>query len=234
MKKTWTMILTSVVAGAAGLALRIQQLRTMVDAQGKLEQGAGKGLLTWLCLAVAVLFALYACFCKKKDIRTQLTAREAALRLIAAVLMLMGAALRFEQERLTAICGVLAGILLAADTMGKKEKTAASAVMPLLAVLCLVVQLVAQFRDWSRDPAILDYCFDLFALICLVASVLHTAGNRLGYVHRKMPLFFGMSGVLFNMTALPGGGTVKLLIGIGSTLWLLAGLPALLEEAQQQ
>ena len=150
------------------------------------------------------------------------------MRLIAAVLILVGAALRFEQERLVAICTALAGIFLAVDAAGKKEK----ALPLLLAVLCFVVSLVVQFRDWSRGPSILDYCFDLFALICLVAVVLHTAGNRLGYQKKKLPLFFCLCGVLFNMTALPGGGTVKLLTGIGCTLWLLAGLPALLDEEE--
>ena len=66
----------------------------------------------------------------------------------------------------------------------------ASAPAGMLVCLYLAALLICRFRDWSKDPLLGDYCFELFACVFAMLAAYQLAGFPLGRGRRRRRLFF--------------------------------------------
>ena len=72
------------------------------------------------------------------------------------------------------------------------------------AILYYVCKLFYDFRRWMHDPAILDYCFCLFALICFMIATYHAASFSFDHGGRRRLCFYSLCGMFFGATAMAG------------------------------
>lgn len=87
------------------------------------------------------------------------------------------------------------------------------------------LQLVSQYRQWSADPQLLDYCFYLAAFICLMFTAYFLAGFDADIGNHRGTAFFSMAATYFCCLALPESGDVPLLISCA--LWAFTCAPGI-------
>ena len=235
-------VILTIGAAAAGYFLRLRQLQTAYDASGRVIAGAGKGFLTWFSLALVVVFLLYAYTLRPREKYAVLSGRGPVLLVLtaaASVLMILGCVrmvLELEQrmDLLLAAGGVASALCWLAAGLERFRGRKIPALLLMLPSLFLAVKLICDFRDWSRDPQILDYCFDLLALICAMCATFHLGGFCFDKGRRRTTVFFCMAGVYFGAVALAGGSLRELAFTGGVTLWLLANLLPLLRPVKKR
>ena len=79
------------------------------------------------------------------------------------------------------------------------------------------LQLVSQYRNWSSDPQLMDYCFYLAAFICLMLTAYFLAGFEVDMPNGRGLEFTSLAAVFFCCLALPESGDAALLISCA--LW---------------
>ena len=120
-----------------------------------------------------------------------------------------------------AACGIIAAVF-------RLRGTAPSAVFYVPAIFFFVLRLFRDFRRWMQDPAILDYCFCLFALICFMISTYHAASFSFDHGARRRLCFYSMAGTFFGLTAMAGQAPAGMLIyGAGAAFCLVYAMQAL-------
>lgn len=223
------------LAAAAAWFLRQEQLQAM-------SVFAVSHRVTWLCVAAVVLFAGYCWLLRPRKKSTALSGKSPlvlVLTMAAAAGMLLGClAMVRELEHdydmllaaggaVTAICWVMVGV---ERFRGQKIP----APMFMIPTLFYAVRLVLDFRNWSRDPMILDYCFDLLVLICIMCATFHLGGFCFDKGKRRLTAFFCCCGILFGAAAVAGGRMREIAMTGGAMLWLAANLWVLLRPARKR
>lgn len=218
-------------AGAAVVyLLRHIQLQTQLDESGRIMAGAGKGPLTWICLGLVVLMSAYAFLLKPKDTMKRACVPAMIVTFAAAFCMALGSIAMWKGNLPMALCGLGTAVCWVILALQRQQDTQPSALLFMLPALFHAIELIVQFRDWSRDPLLLDYCFELLAGICVMCATFHLGGFSLGRARKRMSVFFCMCGVLFCAVAMAGQGFLSLLSTAGAGLWLLANLWLILDE----
>ena len=74
----------------------------------------------------------------------------------------------------------------------------------LLLPLCIftVMQLVCDYRMWSGDPLLLDYCYTLLADVVFMLAVFHLGGFCFDKGKRRITAFWCGSGIVLNAISL--------------------------------
>ena len=227
------------VGAAAGAAVRLWQLRSAFDGDGLVISGSPS---TWvlgiLCAALTVLALILA---------RRLTPRsgyeesfssetpEMILSLVAAALLLAGCCLELLSSPgglnlLVQFLGIASalciGVVARQRYMGVVPKT----VFHLLPCLYLVVRLIVDFKQWSVDPAVLDYCYTLFASISAMCAVFHLGGFCFSQGRRRTTVFWCLLCVVFSAVSMADGGLSRCLLTGGLGLWAGVNGWELLEE----
>lgn len=234
-------VLLTLAAAAGAYLLRSQQLEQAFDETGKMIAGMGRGPFVWICLAALVVFAVVCFLMKRRETYDVIAGRSLlvmALTMAAAVIMIFGCVSNFlDLDQMTdvlvatggvvtAICWVLVGL----DRVRNRPLPAAAYMVP---ALIFAVELICEFRYWSRDPQILDYCFDLLSLICVMIATFHLGGFCFDKGHRRTSVFFHMAGVFFTAAAMVDGSTASRARCCAALLWMLANLIVLLRPVQE-
>ena len=119
-----------------------------------------------------------------------------------------------------------------------------SAILFMVPALFYVIDLIINFRNWSRDPLIMDYCFDLFALISVMCATFHLGGFSFEKGKRRLTVFYCICGVIFSAISAAGpvtemvkgisedGQISQLLMCVGNGLWMAVSLWLLMEEEE--
>lgn len=202
---------------------------------------SGGSFFTYFTVAVVVLLAVYALFLSRRKKHTAILSRspvQAAGLCSAALALTAGSAAMFlsparEFDRGLAVLGILAAvswILQAALSFrGKKPHPA----IYFLPVILWGVRLVRDFRVWSRDPVILDYCYSLLALIFALCAMLELGAFAFDRGRRRLTTFFTLGGVFFTAAALAGAEPRDVAITGGALLYLLTQSWVLLRPAHR-
>ena len=216
-KKLSGMPYLAVLAGVAGYFFRSAQL------------GGGSVIpLAAFCVLMALLFLLAAVSVEKESAYDDVFRPMAGDLLCsvpaAAAFAVYGVLTALRGGVFFAALGALAvisavGLLMAAifRMLGKAPKP----VFYVFVILLLVVQLFYDFRHWMIDPAIMDYCFMLFALIAFMLTSYHAAAFSFDKGSRRTLVFFALCGVMFGGVSLAGGSRNELLLYGGGVLWML-------------
>ncbi len=89
----------------------------------------------------------------------------------------------------------------------------------------LMVRLIGQFRYWSSDPQLLDYCFQLLATVCLMMTCYHRAAFAIGRGRRRSYALYALNTLFFCCLSLVDWGNVLYYLGIA--LWMATDLCSL-------
>lgn len=220
-------ILVTILLAGLGFFLRRSQLKTAFDAIGLIP--GSKMTLIWVALFVVLLFAAISFLLRKRK-KYQALSSIRMLPMVggclAGVLLLAGSVLtllnmELKDDLFVGLGGVVAALCWIAVSVLRHRGTKAHAALYLLPALFLVVDLVCRFRIWTRDPVILDYCFDLFALIASMCALIHLSSYCFDQGGRRVTVFFSLCGVFFSAAAMAGASAAVLLGYLGVSVWLL-------------
>lgn len=239
--RTPAMLLT-VLSAAAAFGLRLRQLHTVYDETGHIISGAGWSFFTVFTIVMVLLYAVYAWFLRPRKKYAALTGRglpALAGGCAAALGMVLGSAamlLSPEQgtDRILAVGGFVTAACWLWTAMVRYRGGKPTVWLFLVPVLFFAMRLVINFRSWSRDPAILDYCYALFAHISITCALLHMGSFCFDKGGRRITVFFCLCGVFFGAASLAGARPREICITGGVILWLLTGLWLLLRPGKKR
>lgn len=240
-KKSLRISLTALaLAGSAvGFLLRRYMLLKAYGTDGQMIRGSASiWILAVFCaLAVIALALLSRRLEQRADYESVFSSSGAcmALSLAAGALTAAGGAAGVLSDPTTVrmVLGFLAiasGICFIAIGAGRFRGAAAGAGAHLLPVIYLVFKLIVDFKHWSIDPAVPDYCFSLFAAIAVLFAVYHIAGFCFGKGRRRSAAFWCLAAAVLTAVSLADGGTQNLLTGGGMWLWAAVNAWQLLED----
>ena len=207
-----------VVCAAAGFFLRRAE-----------RAGAGPG---WLigASALAALASLAVSLtlppCKEFAALFAPSKLDGAVSACGGAVMLLGGFLMLVQSagfaRILGMLGVLAGACLAGAAILRARGRMPNVWLYVVVVLFYVAKLFYDFRHWTVDPAVLDYCFWLFAAIGFMLATFHAAQFCFDLGKRRVLAFFALMGIYFGAVSLADLRAGEALVCGGSTLWTLA------------
>lgn len=217
-------------AGGIGLVLRAMLYLVAADPNGLLTRNHFLGISLWLLTAVA-LTGLYLLSRTIKGPESyqdcyhpSLTGSIGALA-AAAALIITSASYPANGDRLAIICN-LTGYLCAASlvVMALCRLTGSSSSFLLPATLCLhfALRMICQYRGWSSDPQLQNYCFQLLACVSLMLTAYHHAAFGAEMGNHKQLWFFSLISVFFCALSLAGPDQQLLYLGTG--LWAFTNL----------
>jgi len=221
MKKSKTAlpyVLAALGLSAGGFALRL------------FERAGGSAIpLIGLSASAVIVFLLAALSLEKKAAFSEVFhpgMPDALLCSLAAVLLIAGGAATLATvttaSRYLGFGAIAAGIAVLFCAADRHKGRAPRSFAYVLPVLFYVVKLFSDFRSWMVDPAILDYCFLLFAMISFMLASFHAAGFTFDKGSRRTLAFFSLCGVFFGVMAFAGAGLAQALVYGGSAAYLLA------------
>lgn len=206
--------------------------------RGQLQHGGM--LFPWFCAAVVLAYGVF-CLRLRPDPSAEALFEQSPVLLLGAVLAALAVtagSFSVYMERssrvdvllsvgglVTAACWVYAGLC-------RFRGRPMPAPVLMIPALFFAVQLICSFRDWSRDPNILDYCFDLLGLISLMCASFHLGGFCFGQGRRRITVFFCLCGIFFGAAALASGRLREVALTGGAMVWLACSLWPLLRPRQ--
>jgi len=221
-------------AGLLGAGLRMVLYTTGMDSKGLLVAGHWAHAAIWI-LTFAVSGILVLCC---RGIRGPEAFRDAypasALSAAGALLGAVGflatglkelpdASFRLDLAAAW-MCFVSAAALLYAAVCrfwGKKPFFAAHA----LVCITFALRMVCQYRLWSSDPQLQDYCFYMSAHVGLMLSAYHLAAFDAEQGHHRTLWFLGLVSAYLCLLCLWGSGNP--LFMLCCALWVLTNLSSL-------
>lgn len=186
-----------------------------------------QSLLVWTAVAAVVVFGLYAWRLQKRKEYPACKCLPATLvSLAAAVLLFGGALLRFSAGGHIALVALLAVTALcwAVTAILRQAGKPVSVWMFIIPTVFFAAELVIKFRIWGSDPQILDYCYELLALIATMCALFHMGSFSVGKGQRRRTVFYAMCGVFFTGVALADAVSDERCIKLAVILWLSAEL----------
>ena len=156
-------VYAAILSAIAGYFFRMTQL----------SGGSSVPLIAFSILMVFV-FALAAVSLEKKSAYEAVyrpSGQDLTFSLLGALGLIAGCVLSFRgsiAQMLVSLLGLLAGLSLGAGAVLRWKEKKPSAAFSVFVVLFYVAKLFRDFRHWEINPAILDYCFSLFAMIAFM------------------------------------------------------------------
>ena len=228
------------LAGAAiGAAVRRWQLHTAFDGDGLVISGSPS---TWvlgiLCAALAVLALILVRRLPKRCGYAESFSSETPemiVSLAAAALLLAGCCLELVSapggiNAIVQFLGIASALCMGFVARQRYMGVVPKAAFHMLPCVYLVVRLIVDFKRWSVDPAVLDYCYALFASITAMCAVFHLGGFCFSQGRRRTTVFWCLLCVVFSAVTLADGGLSNALLSGGLGLWAAVNGWELLEN----
>lgn len=231
----------TVLLALAAYLLRLNQLAAAFDDAG-IRTGKGVVLFTVFTVAAVALFAVYSRSLRGRKKYTAIAGTSlkvlavgsvAALLMGSSGLVLLGNP-ALQGDRIIAAGSIVTAVCWAVTAIFRYQGKKVHAVLFLIPGVFFVAELIFLFRFWTRDPVLLDYCYDLFAMICVMCGVFHLGGFAFGQGSRRLTVFFSMCGVFFCAAAMADGSAASALGYGASAAWLLTNLWLLLRPGRQK
>lgn len=230
-------LIVTLIAALGGSILRMWSLNAAVDSQGLPTGHISTYLFTGVSLgAVAVFMLLAFTSSGRSGKHTVLSYGTGSLILgmMAAALILVGSGMEFMEalisgakiaDPIMCLLGLVGSICCMVTVYFRHRGQTAYPITELIPIVYLIVKLVLNFKHWSIDPIILDYCVILFALISTLLAFHRGAGFVFDQGKPRMTLFFSMCAVYFCAGAMMEGiaemGFSTIVTYCGFLLWQL-------------
>lgn len=234
--------LLTLSAGLLGLMLRLVLYATGIDNKGLLASGHWAGTTVWILTAGVILGLLVLTRSITGPSQypiaypRSIPAGLGCLVLAVAVLLSclgeiasppdsMGTLIRWVLGFLTVVA--LAGLCVC-------RIAGAKPVFLLHGLVCVyfAVRMVTQYQQWSSDPQIQDYAFNLLALVALMLTAYQHAAFDADMGSHKAAWLMGLAAVYLCLTAVRGAGDTWFLPA--SALWAFTNLTNLKGRPRRQ
>ena len=238
MKRNILSLILLPLTALVGCGIRYWNLTAGIDAQGlpishhpSAFALAGWGILCFL------LFAILAAASQGRSGRSTVLhtcGARSVLSYIGAVMLLLAAVLDFAaalvqgagiSDPIMCLLGLFSGICLFVTAWMRSHEKATYPPLELVPDIYLVVKLILNFKGWSTDPIILDYCIMLFAMIFVVLGFYYSTGFLFDLGKPRLTLLFTLCACLFSAVAIVEGvldGSAATIVEyLGFIAWLL-------------
>ena len=229
-----------------GCTLRLWSLGASAG-HGLPAQHISNVIFAWASVAIVVIFLILSILSPGRSGKHQVLCCGGGgyfLGLFAAAMLLLGSGLEFVEalrsgpgisNPIMCLLGLAGAICCMVAAHGRKTGTPAHPAVELMPVVYLVVKLVLNFKEWSIDPIILDYCVILFALIFSLLAFHRGAGFVFDRGRPRTTLFFAMCATYFCAAAIMDGiadlSPATIITYLGLLLWQLPVIICLLTPA---
>lgn len=243
----WILIVLAALGAIVGAGLRIYQLTHCMTSAGLIVPGSRilYGMLGFAAIGASVISILCSKLNGAPGNERAVTGSAGCLfvELAAAVAVFYGslqclldltaAAGSFAAllrgagfaSLLLPLGGMIAAGLLAATALLYGRGTKTTFWFLLLACVFYAAQLIADFKQWSTDPLVIDFCFRLLARVCGMLALFHISGFPLSAGRKRLTVFWSVGAFVFTGMMLPdlflGSGISlgELLLQVGLTAW---------------
>lgn len=217
---------TLLSSGLLAMMLRASLYATAIDSKGLL---IAKHWATWsiLILAGLILGILFLVTRKIKaptdhsDLFPVSYLQGASSLLLAGVICqraISSYAIAYDRLNLiAAISGFAAALALLVVGICRMIPKKPSFLFHSIVSIFFALQLVSQYRSWSANPQLMDYCFYLAAFICLMLTAYFLATFEVNMPNGRGLEFTSLAAVFFCCLALPESGDAPMLISCA--LW---------------
>lgn len=228
------------VAGIGTLALGLLAfvLRLVQRAVSLGDDGLHSAKLLWplvVLTVLAVVFALLTALSLRPRpgfAANHVPSSVSLLSLPASILLFVASAIRFftlsgMEKWLTGCLGAVGAVCMCVITLQILQRKRPSFVIYAVMSVCLICKLIPDFRAWSVDPRISDYCFQLFAMIAMMCTTFQLSGFALDRGQRRGTVCLAILGVFFSCMSVADGGLTAVLSYLSygmfqyATLWQL-------------
>lgn len=216
--------------GALGLALRYTLYATGTDARGLLISFHWSAIALWLLTAVVLVGLVYL----TRSIDGPGSCADcfpcSAVAWIGCIVGGFGTAIAtvLESGTMPLLCNVLsylAALLLLILGVCRLLGIGADALLHGALCLYFALRMVFQYRSWSSDPQLMDYCFQLFACVGLMLAAYHQGAFAIGLgSHKKLWFWTLLTTYLCCLTPV-GPGNSLLFVACG--IWIFTNLSVL-------
>ena len=229
-----------------GCVLRLWSLSAS-DGHGLPIQHISNTVFAWVSVAIVALLLILAITSPGRSGKHHVLSCGSGgflLSILAAVMLLAGSGLEYMEalrsgptisSPIMCLLGLAGAICCMAAAYARKKGTPAHPAVELMPVVYLVVKLVLNFKKWSIDPIILDYCVILFALIFSLLAFHRGAGFVFDRGKPRSTLFFAMCAMYFCAAAIMDGiadiSPATIITYLGLLLWQLPVIICLLSPA---
>lgn len=200
-------------AGLLGIGLRAWLLADGLDKKGLLITGHPAAALIWILTALVLAILVISClplvqaskysFNYPASYPGAIGEALAAFGILAAGIQTLSGTV----DGVTLVClilGFLAVPALGYSAWCRLKGTKVPTILHCIVCLFWMMRLVYQYRIWSPDPQLQDYCFQLLATVFLMLSSFHRAAFDADMGQRRMSAIFQLSAVYFCMISIPG------------------------------
>ena len=198
----------------------------------RLNRQTGATVPLIVAAVAVVLLALAAALLQQKkqkyfDVFCVSTTYMVFTLLATAVLAVSGVMQAMQGGLVSAALGVLCmvgavGLAVGAILQRQGKTPPARCFVPV--VLFYALRLFRDFRQWMVDPAILDYCFLLFAMISFMLAAYHMGAFSFDRGNSRALTFFVLVGFFFGFASpiAPGAISAELFVYLGGALWMFS------------
>ncbi len=117
-------------------------------------------------------------------------------------------------ETVTSVLGLVAALLLVLNGYCRRRGIVPSLLIHLGLCAFLMVRLICDYRHWSSDPQILDYCFPLVATACLMLATFQRAAFAADNGNRRSYAFFCLTAVFFSCLSMVGWSNIVFFLSV--------------------
>ena len=238
-------LLLAALGMPVGAGLRVYQLTRCMNEVGLIIPGSRilYGMLGFSLIGVVVIAVL--CF-RLNKVRGGEDCFEGRpvflfLDLAAATAMFFGCLQRYFDggSALLFLGGMVAAACLATASLlyGKRSQT--TFWLLLLPCVFFAAQIISDFKGWSSDPLVIDFCFRLLTQVCALLAIFHISGFALGYGRKRMTVFWSVGASVFAAMSAPDFFVNRslplgqLLLLCGAALWCASHAIRILGEKSQ-
>lgn len=226
--------LFALLCGGIGALLRLWQYATGLDADRLLLAGHPAGILVLVLTAVVIglLFWFTRNLADQSKYKEQFPVSVlgalgafagAAGLLLTSMIELIRQEVPFAP--LLGLLGIAAAAGLTFTGLCRLKGLRPNFLFHTLVCVYFALRLISSYQDWSADPQLHDYCFQLMATVCAMLFSYHRAALDIRHTARRPLILLGLMGSFFSLLATVASAAPLLYVGLAC--WMLTNMGTL-------
>lgn len=250
MLKVFLLPLLAVIGGMGGFFLRRWELSTAFEPSGLVTPWLPASVMLIVLSIVLALVIAFLCRGQKNELKTYDDAFSAPgswfyllVLALASACLLVGSLIGFKRTMtswprsilhliLWALCIVAFFCVLNIALSNFRSTTRKYNVMLLIPAYAFCLWLVSAYQQHAADPVVLDYVYELLAIICSLLGLYFAAAFSFAKARVWRCAFFSLMGIYFSIVTLADShDRATQLLYLFAILYLLATVTVLLKNA---
>ncbi len=226
----WTLL-----AGGAGLLLRVWLMTAGVDEKGFIISGHVAGILLFLLVIGAMVALIFLTRDLMEAGKYEFNFPVSEVSCYGAFVAAAGIGISSfvdifvavdTLEVIAALAGMASAGLLVLVGIFRRKGTPPSLLTHLGICVYLMLRLICYYRHWNADPQIMDYCFQLVATATLMLATYQRATFDAREGQRRPYAFLSLSAIFFSCISLIGWSNILFFLSV--IVWQLTDLCSLI------